>query len=91
MPKVALKRKNAPSSINDYILKSESYGMIIFECLQIKDTCSNEKKIWMTFFILMCISFFKISIPCEFFKINCHLLILNGHGPYVTLYAIKHA
>ncbi len=53
--------------------------------------CSNEKKIWMTFFILMCISFFKISIPCDFFKINCHLLILNGHGPYVTLYAIKHA
>jgi hypothetical protein len=30
MLKVALKRNNAPSSINDYIFKSERYGMIIF-------------------------------------------------------------
>jgi hypothetical protein len=30
MPKVALKINNAPNSINDYIFKSEIYGMIIF-------------------------------------------------------------
>jgi len=56
-------------------------------------TCmAMQTKTWMTTFLFkLFLSFFNWLLLGGISQTNCHLLILDGHGPHVTLDAIKQA